>query len=313
MANVFFKRGTLAEYQALETKNADTLYWLLDAKKLYKGDVLFGNGNAIDNISIADGSLVITSNGTSRTIGVQISSAEGNQIQLTEGGLFVPAPSEVLVPEYEIERQNLADEGYSATYRLKRTIDGTSTYEGDKINIPKDLVVESGTVETVVVEDEPYEGAHVGDKYIDLVLANADSSHIYIPVNDLVDTYAAGSGIAINNNVISVVNKVDHELNSANGKAIIFNEVDGGGAKFEHADGTESFIGVNDGGQNGLAAQIYADRLVDGKWQGAKIDVTNGGMYYTVGSQSFAQRAVAANEIATKGDIAAAALVWTDI
>lgn len=313
MANVFFKQGTLAQYQALETKRADTLYWLLDVKKLYKGDVLFGNGNAIDNISLADGSLVITSEGTSRTIGVQLSSAEGNQIQLAEDGLFVPAPAEVLIPEYEIERQDLADDGYSATYLLKRTLGGTSTYEGDKINIPKDLVVESGTVETVTVEGEPYAGAHVGDKYIDLVLANADSSHIYIPVNDLVDTYTAGSGIAINNNVISVVNKVDHEITSANGRALIFNEVDGGGAKFEHADGTESFIGVNDGGQSGLAAQIYADRLVDGKRQGAKLDVTNGGMYYTVGSQPFAQRAVAANEIATKGDIAAAALVWTDI
>lgn len=97
--------------------------------------------------------------------------------------------------------------------------------------------------------------------------------------------------------------KVDREIAGPNGTAIIFNESDGGGAKFEHNDGTESFVGVNDGGQNGLVAQIYADKLIDGKWQGAKLDVTNGGMYYTVGNKSFAQRAIADNEIATKGNV----------
>jgi len=103
--------------------------------------------------------------------------------------------------------------------------------------------------------------------------------------------------------------KVDKELEGANGTAIIFNETDGGGAKFENKDGTESFIGVHDGsigsGDNKLVAQIYADKQVGGKWQGAKIDITNGGMYYTVGDKSFDQRAVADNEIAVKGDLSA--------
>lgn len=100
--------------------------------------------------------------------------------------------------------------------------------------------------------------------------------------------------------------KVDREIAGPNGTAIIFNKSDGGGAKFEHNDGTESFVGVNDGGQNGLVAQIYADKFVDGKWQGAKLDVTNNGMYYTVGNKSFAQRAIADNEIATKGNVQSA-------
>lgn len=98
--------------------------------------------------------------------------------------------------------------------------------------------------------------------------------------------------------------KVNKDIIGTNGKAMIFNEADGGGAKFEHTDGTESFVGVNDGGENGLAAQIYADKLIDGKWTGAKLDVTNKGMYYTVGDKSAAERDVPENEIATKGDIA---------
>lgn len=97
--------------------------------------------------------------------------------------------------------------------------------------------------------------------------------------------------------------KVDKEILSAEGKAIIFNESDGGGAKFEHTDGTESYVGVNNGGQNGLVAQIYADRLVNGKWNGAKLDVKNTGMYYTVGSDNLAARAVPGNELAVKHDV----------
>lgn len=98
--------------------------------------------------------------------------------------------------------------------------------------------------------------------------------------------------------------KTTTSVTGTNGTSLIFNESDGGGAKFEHVDGTESFVGVNDGGENGLVAQIYADKLVDGKWTGAKLDVTHGGMYYTVGNDRFADRAVAANEVAVKGDLA---------
>ena len=44
MANVIFKRGTRAIFDALEVKNADTLYWLTDTQELYQGDKLFGVG-----------------------------------------------------------------------------------------------------------------------------------------------------------------------------------------------------------------------------------------------------------------------------
>lgn len=100
---------------------------------------------------------------------------------------------------YTVTKQQVAEAGYSSTYQLFEN--GVAV--GDKINIPKDLVVESGTVETVETADVPYSGAQVGDKYIDLVIANADNQHIYIPVNDLVDTYTEGNGITISNNVIS--------------------------------------------------------------------------------------------------------------
>lgn len=98
--------------------------------------------------------------------------------------------------------------------------------------------------------------------------------------------------------------KVDRQVNGTNGKALIFNETDGGGAKFENTDGINSFVGVNDAGAGGIDAQIYAINK-DTK-EGSRLDVSNTGVYYTVGSDAPASRMVADNEIATKGNIDAA-------
>lgn len=59
-------------------------------------------------------------------------------------------------------------------------------------------------MKTVTAADTPVAGYKVGDKYIDLVLANAENSHIYVLVSDLVDSYAAGNGIVITDNQISI-------------------------------------------------------------------------------------------------------------
>lgn len=56
------------------------------------------------------------------------------------------------------------------------------------IDIPKELVVEAGSVKEVTEAGKPYDGAVVGDKYIELVIANQDTP-IYVPAKDLVDIY----------------------------------------------------------------------------------------------------------------------------
>ena len=61
------------------------------------------------------------------------------------------------------------------------------------INIPKDMVVSSSSLQSVTSVDNPYVGAKVGDKYIDLVIANSTSEHIYIPVSDLIDESTANT------------------------------------------------------------------------------------------------------------------------
>lgn len=117
------------------------------------------------------------------------------------------------VPEYTIEKLASAETGYSSSYVLKKD----NVQVGATINIPKDMVVSSGEVKTVTTENVPYQGAQVGDKYIDLTIANTAQNHIYIPVKDLVDVYVAGNGIQISdNNYISV--KVNQ--NQSNGLGV---------------------------------------------------------------------------------------------
>lgn len=335
--NVIFKFGSQAKYDALETKDPFSLYWLEDTKRIYKGDELYAVGgpatgdapgllspteklaltkiieSGVAGLSAVDNSVVVDTGEDGMTIGVRVSEAQGNTLRLEEDGLFVPTPTAVLVPEYTMERQTEATSGAAATYRLKKTTNGTAEYVGDPIDIPKDLVLESGTLETVTAPDVPYEGAQVGDLYLDLVLNDATASHIYIPVNGLVDTYTAGEGIRIVNGQISVDNRTVQALTGTNGRALIFNESDGGGAKFEHNDGTMSFVGVNDGGANGITGQIYSVKkdTVTGKNVGTRINMTTTGFYYVAGGDSAAY--TADDEIATKRDISAAALAWSEM
>ena len=104
------------------------------------------------------------------------------------------------LPEYSISKDAQAETGYAHTYHL--TKDGVNV--GASINIPKDMVVESGTVETCVQDDVPVQGYVVGDKYIDLVLANTAQNHLYILVSDLIDVYQGSTYIDIVNNTISL-------------------------------------------------------------------------------------------------------------
>ena len=108
-----------------------------------------------------------------------------------------------------VVKQETAESGYAATYVITQGVDENDdpVQRGVKINIPKDFLVKSASIETVSTADSPYSGAAVGDKYIDFVVNATDASetaqHIYLPVNDLVDVYTTGDGLDISaSNVI---------------------------------------------------------------------------------------------------------------
>lgn len=151
---------------------------------------------------------------------------------------------DVDVAEYSITKQETAESGYLATYQL--TKDGTPT--GEKINIPKDFLVKSATIQTASEENQPYSGAQSGDKYIDFVINTkegaGEESHVYLSVNDLVDTYTGGSGIDI-----STLNVVSIKIDTANANGL---SVDSDGLKLALATAN------SDGGTGGSAGAMSA-------------------------------------------------------
>ena len=225
----FYSVKLKSTFEALEAKDSLALYWIAETSELYKGSQLFGVGalatkeaagllSAEDkakldelvaasgklNLTAVDGTIKLSEIAGGKSIGVAISTQTGNALVAVEDGLFVPAAKEVSVPEYSIEKQAVAEDGFSVSYKLKRTVDGSSSYVGDVINIGKDMVLQGATLEVVIEADVPYVGAVVGDPYIDMAFNDANASHIYVPVNGLVDTYTAGKGIEVVDGKISV-------------------------------------------------------------------------------------------------------------
>lgn len=231
-----------ASYVALETKDQNALYWIAETSELFKGDQLFGtgalatanaagllssedyvklqeliaSGGGIANLSAVDGTIsIFDSVDGGKSIGVAIAPDAMNALKAVEGGLFVPT---VVVPEYSIEKQATAEDGFAATYKLKKTVGDEISYVGDAINIARDLVLKSAALETVTEDNVPYDGAKVGDPYIAMEFNDASASALYVPVKGLVDTYAAGDGIKIENGVVSVkLTDVTHGLVAVEG------------------------------------------------------------------------------------------------
>ena len=83
-----------------------------------------------------------------------------------------------------------------------------------EINLAKELVVTSGSVKSVTEDNKPYADAKVGDKYIELVIAN-QADPIYVPAKSLVDIYTAKASAAEVQIAISNTNEISATLTEA--------------------------------------------------------------------------------------------------
>lgn len=101
-------------------------------------------------------------------------------------------PDPVAQKEYRIAEE--ASASYAKVYKLQQKNGETwsDISDSSSINIPKDMVVESGSVKECTTDNVPVSGYKKGDKYIDLVIANKADAHIYINVKDLIDNKAEG-------------------------------------------------------------------------------------------------------------------------
>lgn len=195
VADLISKVGTAAQG---ESTPATGLYALIDeVKALAEGKVA--------SVGATDTSVVVGGTATAPTIQVQISKDSDNALSLATDGLKVIVP-DVTHPEYSIvEDKTSAD--YSAVYHL--TKDGVNV--GAAINIPKDMVVKSGTVET-----NP--AGKPDGTYLVLTLANATEDKIYINVGDLIEYVTAGDSP---DGMVIVSVSDDHKVTATLGNASI--------------------------------------------------------------------------------------------
>ncbi len=123
----------------------------------------------------------------------------------------------VTIPTYTITKSTSTD--YAAVYRLQKN--GANV--GEAINIPKDMVVESGKVVWGSYADgvfTPATDKKNATPYVELTLANSTANKIYIAVASLVNEHVAGTGISITNNsdgtrTIAVSSELNSTVNAS--------------------------------------------------------------------------------------------------
>lgn len=190
------KTELTAEIDRKATK-ATTLggYGITDAYTKTQVDTAISTakGEVVNDLTAGNG-ITITGTKANKTIAAKIDPAEGNALTVGEAGLKVTIPA---AAEYSITKA--ADSGdYAAVYHL--TKGGTEV--GAAINIPKDMVVKSGSVVT-----NP--AGQTKGTYIELVLANATNDKIYIPVDQLIEYVTSGSA---ESDPIVVAVSADHKV-----------------------------------------------------------------------------------------------------
>ena len=180
--------------------NADTIYGAkayakgqADAAAEAAGEALAEAQAKVASVSAADKSVAVGGTATAPTVGVAISAGEGNALSLAADGLMVTVPA---AAEYSIVKA--AESGdYAAVYNL--TKDGAVV--GASINIPKDMVVESGAV----VENPTGQAAGT---YIELKLQNV-TEPLYINVGSLIEYVTSGSATG---DMVVVAVSEDHKV-----------------------------------------------------------------------------------------------------
>lgn len=124
----------------------------------------------VASVTAGDASVTVAGTSTAPTVAAKLSADADNALTLAADGLKVVIPA---AAEYSIVKA--ADSGeYAAVYNL--TKDGAVV--GTSINIPKDMVVKSGSV--------------VGDEIV-LVLNDESATEIKIPVASLIEYVTSGS------------------------------------------------------------------------------------------------------------------------
>lgn len=211
--NVKFAKGTLAGYNAIETKDIGTVYFITDEPSIYLGGTKYTSVkelaaaitrigatesniasilNALSGIDLsAKGSVQTAINAVENSLNTKIGTI--SNLKTTSKSDIVGALNEVIdnvnsvntSSKITLSTETTPNTGFATTYTLRQ---GSNLI--GQINLPKDLVVQGGKV-VVASADNPIT---VGDTiyktgdFIELTIAN-QTDKLYINVNKLVDIY----------------------------------------------------------------------------------------------------------------------------
>ena len=211
--DVKFKKGLQSGYDALSTKDSGTFYIVTDTPAIYLGSVKLTSVSelsaALSRITANEGNISkilsglngfdLTSQGSVKTFiqGVE-TTIEGHigdlsDLDTTDKTNIVSAINEIqgsisdiVSNSITIVHEDTPTAGYASTYTFKA---GNVTI--GKIDIPKDLVVQSGEI----VQATPSNPIHnkTSGEFIKLVIAN-QAEPLYIDATSLVDVYTAQQG-----------------------------------------------------------------------------------------------------------------------
>lgn len=210
--DVKFKKGLQSGYDALSTKDSGTFYIVTDTPAIYLGSVKLTSiselSAALSRITANEGNISkilsglngfdLTSQGSVKTFiqGVE-TTIEGHigdlsDLDTTDKTNIVSAIndqgsiSDIVSNSITIVHEDTPTAGYASTYTFKA---GNVTI--GKIDIPKDLVVQSGEI----VQATPSNPIHnkTSGEFIKLVIAN-QAEPLYIDATSLVDVYTAQQG-----------------------------------------------------------------------------------------------------------------------
>lgn len=319
--NVKFLKGTAAQYAALASKDANTFYFLTDTDKVYLGTIeLSGSSTdskvgdlanlnttaknnvvaAINEVLANEGALSSLTTTAKNTLAAAINEIDDHtdtnttaigtlsSLETTAKTNLVAAINELKGIADDIQTDmivtlNVASTpttGYLKTYEIYQGGSSAGDLVG-KIDIPKDMVIQSGRV-VVNPTGQP------AGTYIELTLANADSTKIYINVEDLVDVYT----------VAASATQVQLAIDSSN--VISATLVDGGVSTAKLANSAVTTAKIAD--SNVTTAKIADENVTKGKLasgvqasldkadsaiQGIATGTANGQIRYTVDGTTY--------------------------
>ena len=166
----------------------------------------------ITEVVAGDGITVDKTNVSKPTVSVKLKATDNILKKDTDGSLYVSAQD---TKDYTVtvteKTTGLADDVAKA-YQIQQT----ATNLDVTINIPKDMVVSNGTVQTFTDADKPA-GVTDAGTYLVLTLANATSDKVYINVGDLIEYVTSGS--AASDDVVVAVS-ADHKVTATLSAAV---------------------------------------------------------------------------------------------